>query len=127
MGLALGAVALSCVAAGAIYGGLAFDSTMTANTKALVGAGVGLAGGLLVGMASPELGVGVAAGGAAVAVAQLASQEVATYTANQASSATSPTSTSAVNGPGDRPFALQNNPQAQLATARANLMRRGFR
>jgi hypothetical protein len=59
---------------------------------------VGIAGGLLVGMASPELGVGVASGGLAVAASQFATQEVAAYQATQQQASTTPTPSSGVNG-----------------------------
>jgi hypothetical protein len=127
MGMAIAGIAAGAVGAAVIYGGLAFSSTLSANAKAGIGAGIGLAGGLLVGMAAPEIGVGIASGGIAVAAAQLATSEVATYEANQSNSTSTSTSTSAVNGPGDRPLSLHQNPRSQLASAKLALQRRGFR
>jgi hypothetical protein len=113
-GLLVGALA-GGLGAAAIYGGLAFQSTITGNAQAAAGAGIGVAAGLLVGMmGSPEIGAGIAAGAVGTGLAQFATSEVAAYQANQSPS-TNPPTTSAVNGPGDRlPLRAVNGPGDSL-------------
>lgn len=138
MSSAIVAVLAGGVAAAAIYGGLAFQSTVTGNAQAALGAAIGIGGGVLVGMmGAPDAGVGIAAGGVGVALAQFSTSEVAAYQANQATPSTSSsTSTSgpgdrlplrsvnSINGPGDT---LPVHTRNAMAAARMRLAGRGLR
>ena len=137
MGSAIAAVLVGGVAAAAIYGGLAFQTTVTGNTSAAIGAGIGVAGGIAVGMmGSPEIGAAIAAAGVGVALAQFATAEVASYEANQTTAPAATTSglsdtlygqlgsVNSINGPSDT---LPLHSRGSLAQAKMNLRGRGLR
>lgn len=72
--------------AGAVYGGLSFQSTLTGNTAALVAGGGSLVAGAILGaMGAPDIGLAVAAGGGGAAAAQFATAEAAAYIAGNPS------------------------------------------
>jgi hypothetical protein len=90
LGMAVGGALLGIGGAAALYAGLAFASSLTSDQKSLIGAGVGLVGGVGLGYVSPLLGVGFAAGIAGTAAAAYANEQVAAYEANQSTTPTTP-------------------------------------
>jgi hypothetical protein len=126
IGTALIAVLAGGAAAAAIYGGLAFvpsSAGLTTNTQAALGAGIGIAGGLVVGMlGAPEIGAAVAAGGVGAAAAQFASAEVASYQAgNPVQPAQPQPSASGINGINSLSEMLPVHSQADLQGAAMRL------
>ncbi len=121
-GVAIFSALAGIVAGGALYTGLAFvpsSAGLNTNTVALIGAGVGIAGGVVLGMlGQPMAGVAVAAGCAGAAAAQFGSAEVVAY---QAGIPNSPPATPAAAGINALSDQLPVHADNDLMSARSRL------
>ena len=127
--MAFAAVGVGALAAAAIYGGLAFvpaSAGLTTNMSAALGAGIGIAGGVVVGMlGAPEIGVGIAGAGLGVAAAQFATAEVASYQAGNPAQTGEPTSNATTSGINalTEAIPLHTNSELQGAASRLRSLR----